>query len=210
MIYFLSFTKSMSSRKTIVGTNTSLNGDTMSCTIDSTNNPTSNVVNNVNVMVRGTDTENNTTTVETQTTKLDNPYENMVKYPSTDDKSSDIEILRFLMQTFQGIIVNDPACVTNIIDQSGLVVLGTNSLIRLIAMVCGVVEDNVKIEIEDNYEANCCGFTKKYLPLKQVRKIKVMKDSDVYNDFQLTYNDYYNKIIDTYKVSLENVYEKII
>ena len=200
----------MTTRKTIVGTNTSLNGDTMTSTIDCNNNPTSNVVNNVNVTVRGTEKENNETTIETNTTKIDNPYESMVKYPSTDVSDGDIEILRFLMQTFQSIIVNDPACVTNIIDQSGLVVLATNSLIRLIAMVCGVVEDNVQLEIEDNYEADCCGFTKKYLPLKQVRKIKVKKNSDVYNDFQLTYNDYYNKIIDSYKVSLENVYEKII
>ena len=200
----------MSSRKTIVGTNTSLNGDTMTSTIDCNNNPSSNVVNNVDVTVRGTEKENNETTIETNTTKIDNPYETMVKYPSTDASDGDIEILRFLMQTFQSIIVNDPACVTNIIDQSGLVVLATSSLIRLIAMVCGVVEDNVQLEIEDNYEANCCGFTKKYLPLKQVRKIKVKKNSDVYNDFQLTYNDYYNKIIDSYKVSLENVYEKII
>ena len=200
----------MSSRKTIVGTNTSLNGDTMTSTIDCNNNPSSNVVNNVNVTVRGTEKESNETTIETNTTKIDNPYETMVKYPSTDTSDGDIEILRFLMQTFQSIIVNDPACVTNIIDQSGLVVLATSSLIRLIAMVCGVVEDNVQLEIEDNYEADCCGFTKKYLPLKQVRKIKVKKNSDVYNDFQLTYNDYYNKIIDSYKVSLENVYEKII
>ena len=200
----------MTTRKTIVGTNTSLNGDTMTSTIDCNNNPSSNVVNNVNVTVRGTEKENSETTIETNTTKIDNPYENMVKYPSTDASDGDIEILRFLMQTFQSIIVNDPACVTNIIDQSGLVVLATNSLIRLIAMVCGVVEDNVQLEIEDNYEADCCGFTKKYLPLKQVRKIKVKKNSDVYNDFQLTYNDYYNKIIDSYKVSLENVYEKII
>ena len=201
----------MSARKTIVGTNTSLNGDTMTSTIDCTNNPTSNVVNNVKVTVRWTETENKTTTTaEIPTTKIDNPYENMVKYPSTDSSDGDIEILRFLMQTFQGIIVNDPACVTNIIDQSGLVVLSTSSLIRLIAMVCDVDVDNVQLEIEDNYEANCCGFTKKYLPLKQIRKIKVKKNSDVYNDFQLTYNDYYNKIIDSYKVSLENVYEKII
>ena len=200
----------MTTRKTIVGTNTSLNGDTMTSTIDCNNNPSSNVVNNVNVTVRGTEKENSETTIETNTTKIDNPYENMVKYPSTDASDGDIEILRFLMQTFQSIIVNDPACVTNIIDQSGLVVLATSSLIRLIAMVCGVVEDNVQLEIEDNYDADCCGFTKKYLPLKQVRKIKVKKNSDVYNDFQLTYNDYYNKIIDSYKVSLENVYEKII
>ena len=203
----------MSSRKTIVGTNTALNGDTVSATIDNTNNPTSNVVNNVNVMVRGTETENQATTVETNTTTTNsdsNPYESMVKYPGLDINESDIEILRFLMNTYQDIIVNDPQCIANIIDQSGLVVLSVNNLIRLIAMVCNVSEDNVKIEIEDNYEANCCGFTKKYLPLKTIRKIKVMKDSDVYNDFQLSYNTYYNKIIDTYKVSLENVYQKLI
>ena len=200
----------MTSRKTIVGTNTALNGDTVSSTIDCTNNPTSNVVNNVNVMVRGTEGETNQTTIETNTTTSDNPYESMVKYPSTDSSESDIKILKFLMETYQDIIVNDPMCITNIIDQSGLVVLSANNLIRLIAMVCDVPEDNVKIEIEDTYEANCCGVCKKYLPLKSIRKIKVMKDNDVYNDFQLSYNTYYNRIIDDYKVSLENVYQKII
>ena len=200
----------MTQRKTIVGTNTSLNGGTMSSTIDCTSSPTSNVVNNVNVTVRGTETENQNTTIETTTTKIDNPYENMVKYPTTDTSNGDIEILRFLMSTFQDIIVNDPQCVVNIIDQSGLVVLSTHNLIRLISMVCDVDENNVKIEIEDNFEVNCCGTIKKYLPLKSIRKIKVMKDADVYNDFQLSYNNYYNKIIDSYKVSLENVYEKVI
>ena len=200
----------MTTRKTIVGTNTALNGDTVSSTIDCTSNPTSNVVNNVNVTVRGTETENKETIIETTTTKIDNPYENLVKYPSLDSSNGDIEVLRFLMNTFQNIIVNDPQCVANIIDQSGLVVLSTNNLIRLIAMVCGVDENNVKIEIEDNYDVSCCGTIKQYLPLKSIRKIKVMKDADVYNDFQLSYNNYYNKIIDSYKVSLENVYEKLI
>ena len=200
----------MAQRKTIVGTNTSLNGDTMSSTVDCTSTPTSSVVNNVNVTVRGTETENQKTTIETSSTKIDNPYENMVKYPSTDTSDSDIEILRFLMQTFQNIIMHDPECITNIIDQSGLVVLSTNNLIRLIAMVCNIAEDNVKIEIEDNYEVNCCGTIKRFLPLKSIRKIKVMKDTDIFNDFQLSYNNYYNKIIDNYKVSLENVYEKVI
>ena len=203
----------MTSRKTIVGTNTSLNGDTMSSTIDCTSQPTSKVVNNVNVTVRGSETENKATTttpVETTTTKIDNPYETMVKYPSTDASDGDIEILRFLMETYQSIIIDDPACVMNIIDQSGLVVLSTNNLIKLIAMVCNVPTDNVKIEIEDNFEVSCCGMTKKYLPLKQIRKIKVMKDTNQFNDFQLTYNNYYNKITESYRVSLENVYEKLI
>ena len=187
----------MSTRKTIVGTNTALNGDTMSSTIDCTSSPTSNVVNNVNVTVRGTEEnkEQQEKKLDTkQDTTIDNPYENMVKYPSTDTSTRDIEILEFLMHTFQEIIVNDPDCVMNIIDQSGLVILSANKLIKLIAMVCDVPDENVKLEIETNYEPGCCGTIKRVLPLTQIRKIKVMKDSDVFNDFQLTYNDYYNKI----------------
>ena len=134
----------------------------------------------------------------------------MVKYPSTDTNDRDLEILKFLNQTFQNIIINDPECVANIIDKSGLVVLSASNLIRLIAMVCDVDEQNVKIEIEANDEVGCCGIIMTILPLKPIRKIKVMKNSDVYNDFQLSYNDLYNKIIDEYRVSLENVYQKLL
>lgn len=198
----------MSARKTIVGTNTSLNGDTMSSTIDVSTNPSNSIVNNLNVTVRGTD-EKETPKSETATT-IDNPYTNMVKYPSTDTNDRDLEILKFLNQTFQNIIINDPECVANIIDKSGLVVLSASNLIRLIAMVCDVDEQNVKIEIESNEEVGCCGIVMTILPLKPIRKIKVMKNGDVYNDFQLSYNDLYNKIIDEYRVSLENVFQKLI
>lgn len=203
----------MSARKTIVGTNTALNGDTMSSTIELQNSPSQSVINNLNVTVRGTEEGPTTTKVETSTTNpaepvtnTNNPYEDMVKYPAVGRSVRDSEILMFLMHTFQDIIVHDPQCVANIIDQSGLVVLSVDKLIRLIAMVCEVSEDNVKLEIQDACEGGCCGAFMKVLPLKPIYKIKVMKDSDVYNDFQLTYNNYYNKIIDDYRVSLESVY----
>lgn len=201
----------MSARKTIVGTNTSLNGDTVSSTIDVSTNPTNSIVNNLNVTVKGTDEKEipKVDSTAATTTEIDNPYTHMVKYPSTDINERDLEILKFLMQTFQNIIINDPECVANIIDKSGLVVLNGNNLIRLIAMVCDIEEKNVKIEIESADEVGCCGAVKTIIPLKPIRKIKVMRDSDVFNDFQLTYNDLYNKIIDDYKVSLENVYQPL-
>lgn len=209
----------MSARKTIVGTNTSLNGDTVSSTIDITNKPTNSVVNNLNVTVRGTEDKVTTEVSKEETPtekpavsefKLDNPYENMVKYPTTTSSGRDIEILKYLMQTFQNIIVNDPECAVNLIDQSGLVVLNAHCLIHLIAMVCDVDDSCVKLEIEDVMDIGCCGALAKVLPLKPIRSIKVMKLNDVYNDFQLTYNSYYNKIIDDYRVSLESVYQKAI
>ena len=197
----------MSVRKTIVGTNTSLNGDTVSSSVDIVSNPSNNIVNNLNVTVRSNEAEIDKTKDEKVP---ENPYETLVKYPSVDTNEKDMEILKFLMKTFQDIIISDPECVANIIDQSGLVILSVDKLIKLIALVCEVNDENVKIEIESSYEAGCCGVARKLLPLKQIRKIKVMKNGDVFNDFQLTYNDCYNMIIDSYRVSLENVYQKLI
>ena len=203
---FFSFVLKMSVRKTIVGTNTSLNGDTVSSSVDIISNPSNNIVNNLNVTVRNSEAE-----IEKLKEEIpENPYETMVKYPSITTSEKDLEILRFLMKTFQDIIISDPECVANIIDQSGLVILSVDKLIRLIALVCEVNDENVKIEIESSYEVGCCGAASKLLPLKQIRKIKVMKNGDVFNDFQLTYNDCYNTIIDIYRVSLESVYQKLI
>ena len=199
----------MAVRKTIVGTNTSLNGNTSSSSIEVSTNPANSIVNNLNVKITGTETKEVEKQVEA-TTSIANPYENIVKYPTSDASEQDKEIYMFLMKTFQSIIISDPECVTNIIDQSGLVVLSSKNLIKLISMVCEVKEENVKIEIEDNNETGCCGLFMTILPLKQVRKIKVLKDGQTFNDFQLSYNSLYNKIIDEYKVSLENVYVKII
>ena len=138
-------------------------------------------------------------------------YDNLVKYPSLEKTiSTELEIVTFLMNTFQSIILNDSECIANIIDKSGLVILSAQNLIRLIAMVCDIKDTDVKLEIEEKTEPGCCGVVKHVLPVKTVCKIRVMKDGDIYKDFQLAYNDLYNKIIDQYKISLENIYQKLI
>ena len=198
-------------RKTIVGTNASLGGPATTATIDSSNSPTNSIINNLNVNFKG---------------KPSNPDEvdyEAVKYQGLDDvtvvkpisreatqeefkPADDLELYKFLVNAFHEIIVSDIKSMLNIIDQSGLIILDANNLIGVIARTCGVTEDNVKIEIEDEAEGGCIAILRKVSPLKPVRKIKVNQGNG-FMDFSLAWNDLYNKIQDEYKISLERVYE---
>ena len=235
-------------KKTIVGTNTSLGGAVVSTTVDA--NPK--VVNNLNVNIgKGTDitqtpaqpsqgvqSENGTVAYpqidqeQKEVQPIDpipnyecqfkqcqsqygNPYGGLSQYPKQTPSQflySDVEILGYLCSTFQNIIVDDSGCIMNIVDRSGLIILPPEKLIKLIAMVAQITEDNVKIEIlYEDEETDCCGKTlKKLTPLKEIAKIKIKKDTQSFVDFQLMYNGLYNKITDEYKVSLERIYEKIL
>ena len=206
----------MTARKTIVGTNAAVGGPATTATIDSSNNPANSIINNLNVKIQPS-TEN---LLKKQPEEENVEYE-AVKYNGMDDVTivrpkmktreftteDDHDLLVYLVNVFHNIISSDYKSVLNVVDQSGLVVLDANSLIGVIARVCSVEESAVRIEIEDEVDVGCCGMVKtKYLPLKPVRKIKVDFGSG-YVDFDLTRNDLYNKIQDTYKLSLEKVYE---
>ena len=203
-------------RKTIVGTNACVGGPATTATIDSSNNPQNSVVNNVNVNLSRQGSQ-----VEYETVKYNGDPDVTVIRPVQRDSEEkvvsrdltideDRDILLFLVKTYHDIIVSDPKMVINLIDQSGLVVLGSTALISLIAKVCAVDDAAVKIEIEEEVDIGCCGTcSSKITPLKPIRKIKVNKDGTGFNDFELTYNSLYNKIIDDYGVSLEKVYEPL-
>ena len=206
----------MSARKIIVGTNAAVGGPATTATIDSSNNPANSIINNLNVKIQPS-SEN---MLKKQPEEENVEYE-AVKYNGMDDVTvvrpktktreftteDDHDLLVYLVNVFHNIISSDYKSVLNVVDQSGLVILDANSLIGVIARVCSVEESSVRIEIEDEVDVGCCGMVKtKYLPLKPVRKIKVDFGSG-YVDFDLTRNDLYNKIQDTYKLSLEKVYE---
>ena len=198
-------------RKTIVGTNASLGGPATTATIDSSNSPTNSIINNLNVNFKPKPT--NPDEVEYETVKYQGLDDVSVVKPISREATQeeikpaeDVEIYKFLVNAFHEIIVSDIKSILNIIDQSGLIILDANNLIGVIARTCGVTEDNVKIEIEDEAEGGCIAILRKVSPLKPVRKIKVNQGSG-FMDFSLAWNDLYNKIQDEYCISLERVYE---
>ena len=128
-------------RKTIVGTNACVGGPATTATIDSSNNPQNSVVNNVNVNLSRQGSQ-----VEYETVKYNGDPDVTVIRPVQRDSEEkvvsrdltideDRDILLFLVKTYHDIIVSDPKMVINLIDQSGLVVLGSTALISLIAKV---------------------------------------------------------------------------
>ena len=126
-------------------------------------------------------------------------FDEGVREFTTDD---DHDLLVYLINVFHNIIVKDYKSLLNIIDTSGLVILDSDSLIGLISRVLGIEESCVKIVIEEETDVGCCGAIKtKYVPLKPISKIKV-DCGDGYVDLDLVYNTTYNKIIDTYCISL--------
>lgn len=198
-------------RKTIVGTNASLGGPATTATIDSSNSPTNSIINNLNVNIKPKPT--NPDEVEYETVKYQGLDDVSVIKPISREATQeeikpaeDVEIYKFLVNAFHEIIVSDIKSMLNIIDQSGLIILDANNLIGVIARTCGVTEDNVKIEIEDEAEGGCIAILRKVSPLKPVRKIKVNQGSG-FMDFSLAWNDLYNKIQDEYCISLEKIYE---
>ena len=202
-------------RKTIVGTNASLGGPATTATIDSSNAPTNSIINNLNVSIKGKPSGD----MEYETVKYQDMDDVTVIKPKTRDlnqddtqidqsptQNEDPELLKFLVNTFHGIIVSDLKSLLNIIDQSGLIILDGQSLIGVIARICGVTEDCVKIEIEEEEETGCTGFMKKINPLQPIRKIKVNR-GEGFMDFSLAWNSLYNKIQDEYWISLEKIYD---
>ena len=204
-------------RKTIVGTNACLGGPATTATIDSSNSPTNSIINNLNVQFKSKQLPDD---IDYQTVKYDGlddvtvvkpatrdvPKESSATDPDQQQLKDDNDLLRFLVNAFHQIIVCDIKSIVNIIDQSGLIVLDGLSLIGVIARVCGVTEDNVKIEIESEEETGCTLIARKINPLKPIRKIKVNR-GDGFMDFSLAWNDLYNKIQDEYCISLEKIYE---
>ena len=199
-------------RKTIVGTNASLGGPATTATIDSSNSPTNSIINNLNVQIKGKPSED----LEYETVKYQDMDDVTVIKPKTRDITSqddqttttqeEADLLKYLVNTFHGIIVSDLKSLLNIIDQSGLIILDGQSLIGVIARICQVTEDCVKIEIEEEEETGCSGFLKKVSPLKPIRKIKVNR-GEGFMDFSLAWNNLYNKIQDEYWISLEKIYD---
>ena len=226
----------MTTRKTIVGTNASLGGPATTATIDSSNNPANSIINNLNVKIQPKDIKKDNVEYEAVKYQGDDDVtllrqksrnqsqevlegvrkgsrnasqevfeEGVVQQGREYTADDDHDLLVYLINVFHTIIVKDIKALLNIIDTSGLVILDSDSLIGLISRILGIEESCVKIVIEEETDIGCCGL-KKYIPLKPISKIKV-DCGDGFVDLDLVYNTIYNKIIDSYGISLEKVIE---
>ena len=128
-------------------------------------------------------------------TPIENPYV----------KSLDTE----LMKIYRDIIIDNYESVINLIDDSGLIILPYEDLIHIIAVLCEVPDQDVKIQYFIDDDVSCCTVVSKLSPIKEINTIKVTKNG-VTNDLNLSYNDIYNKIVDEYKISLDRFFVKII
>ena len=205
----------MSTRKVIVGTNASLGGPATTATIDSSNNPANSIVNNLNVKI----TPSSENLLKKPESEQEVEYD-AVKYQGMDDvtvvkpktreiftSEDDHDLLVYLVNIFHNIISSDYKSVLNLVDKSGLIVLDVQALIGVISRICAIDESCVRIEIEDVVDVGCCGMVKsKFIPLEPIHSIKIDLGNG-FVDFNLTRNDLYNKIQDTYKISLEKCYE---
>lgn len=114
-----------------------------------------------------------------------------------------------LMKIYRDIITDNYDSVINLIDDSGLIILPYEDLIHVIAVLCEVQDQDVKIQYFIDEDVSCCSSVAKLSPIKDINTIKVSKGG-VTNDLNLSYNHIYNKIVDEYKISLERFFVKII
>ena len=113
-----------------------------------------------------------------------------------------------LMKIYRDIIIDNYESVINLIDDSGLIILPYEDLIHIIAVLCEVPDQDVKIQYFIDDDISCCTVVSKLSPIKEINTIKVAKNG-VTNDLNLSYNDIYNKIVDEYKISLDRFFVKI-
>ncbi len=109
------------------------------------------------------------------------------------------ELYKLLAITFSNILKdNNPKLIANIMDNSGKIIVDAANLIKIISLLCGVVETDIHIEyISKDKEVGCTGCSK-INPIKQIENIKIG-----YVDFKLGFNDKYNMLTDTFNVSLK-------
>jgi hypothetical protein len=108
------------------------------------------------------------------------------------------ELYKLLALTFSNILKdNNPKLITNLIDNSGKIVVEAGNLIKIIALITNTLESEIHIEYVNTDGAGCSACTK-INPVKKIENIKIG-----YVDFKLGFNDKYNILSDTFNVSLK-------
>jgi hypothetical protein len=128
-----------------------------------------------------------------------------VKYPNAEDLQNQIVELKLqvdfyqeLAHTFSKILKsNNIKLLTNLIDQSGKIILDTESLCILIGLITNSNAGQVNIQYESTDGDGC------FAKINPIHKIETIKIG--YIDFQLGYNTQYNTLQEKFAVSLRKV-----
>ena len=123
---------------------------------------------------------------------------NPVNVETPTSVSESVDLYKLLALTFSNILKdNNPKLITNLIDNSGKIVVEAGNLIKIIALITNTLESEIHIEYVNNDGAGCSACTK-INPVKKIENIKIG-----YVDFKLGFNDKYNILSDTFNVSLK-------
>ena len=119
---------------------------------------------------------------------------------TTDDVDKNISFLKKLNEILtQTLISDDIKLLTNLIDDSGKIILSGSDLCELISLMLNVAVNDIAINYKENFVTECLKV--KILPYKHISNIKIKN-----KDFKNFQNEAYNILTDVYKISLRTVY----
>lgn len=124
---------------------------------------------------------------------------------TTEDVDKNISFLKKLNEILtQTLISDDVKLLTNIIDDSGKIILSGSDLCELISLMLSkennsVAVNDIAINYKENFVTDCLKV--KILPYKHISNIKIKN-----KDFKNFQNEAYNILTDVYKISLRTVY----
>jgi hypothetical protein len=99
-----------------------------------------------------------------------------------------------------GYFKNNIILINNLVELSEKIVMKTDDLHTLIAILLEIDKDKVNIEIDEISTNNCCGKICSKLP--RYRKIKnIIIDNKAI--FQISHNQYYTQMMTEFNISLD-------
>lgn len=124
---------------------------------------------------------------------------------TTEDVDKNISFLKKLNEILiHTLISDDVKLLTNLIDDSGKIILSGSDLCELISLMLSneknsVAVNDIVINYKENFVTDCLKV--KILPYKHISNIKIKN-----KDFKNFQNEAYNILTDVYKISLRTVY----
>lgn len=122
------------------------------------------------------------------------------KEVSTEDVDKNNSFLKKLNEILTHTLISDDLkLLTNLIDDSGKIILSGYDLCELISLMLNVPINDISINYKENFVTECLKV--KILPYKHISNIKIKN-----KDFKNSQNEAYNILTDVYKISLRTVY----
>lgn len=119
---------------------------------------------------------------------------------TTDDVNKNNSFLKKLNEILTHTLISDDLkLLTNLIDDSGKIILSGYDLCELISLMLNVSINDISINYKENFATECLKV--KILPYKHISNIKIKN-----KDFKNFQNEAYNILTDVYKISLRTVY----